>query len=506
LRKNLIINKDVIEGLKGIPDESIQCCVTSPPYWGLRDYGVDGQLGLEPTLEEYIAKMVEVFQEVKRVLRKDGTCWVNLGDAYAGGGRGGNPAESKHRKQAPNVGSLISPSKIPANLKAKDMIGTPWRIAFALQQPQYTGDIKDIKDRVWLAAAIDGEGCMFIHKRKKGQSNGQGYVRKNASYGAGLEVANTNKAFVEKCMEITGKGSICHQDLGRRQRIYRWNLRSNECRKVIEQIYPHLVIKQHEARLLIGCPSSGEKAHEAHQSVIALHNGGEATIDFDPPNSMYEPGWYLRSDIIWSKSNPMPESVTDRPTKSHEYIFLLTKSARYYYDAEAIKTAPAESTINDKRGNDDGTRSDRNYPGSPSNGGTNLGGPIRGSAGGFRPNSGRRQKWPGIGPQHGAQRDRGEKYEPMATHQRVNRRTVWNIPAQAYPEAHFATFPEMIPKLCILAGSKRGDTILDPFLGSGTTGMVAQNEGREWIGIELNPEYAEMARKRTKIIQTSMNF
>ncbi len=359
-----IINKDALEGLKGIDDESIQCCVTSPPYWGLRDYGVDGQLGLEPTLDEYVAKMVEVFQEVKRVLRKDGTCWVNMGDAYAGGGRGGNPAESKHRKQAANVGSLINPSKIPANLKPKDMIGMPWRIAFALQQP-------DLK-------------C------------------------CGCEASSHQSAW--------GK-------------------------------FPN-------GRMI--CP------------VCMKSKGCEIS----------EPGWYLRSDIIWAKPNPMPESVTDRPTKSHEYIFLLTKSAKYYYDADAIKQDSLTGDMRIPKGSEgmwkmDGRSKEKRKTGL------------------------RKQDALGLPTYEGF----NSRYIPP---QKTNRRTIWNIPTQPYPKAHFATFPEKIPQLCILAGSKRGDMILDPFLGSGTTGLVAQNEGRECIGIELNPEYAEMARERTRYTQESL--
>src|SRR3990167_7085619 len=277
-----------------------------------------GQLGLEPTPDFYVKHIVQVFREVRRVLREDGVLFLNLGDSY--------------------IGSSAHPM-----LKQKDMVGMPWMVAKAMQVPFYTGRILNEGERIWLAAMIEAEGCMFIHRRKVGQSNGQGYVRKHDSYGAGLEVANVNREIVERCLSIAKTGSICDQapsqNFRRKQRIYRWNLRTNECRDIIREIYPHLVSesKRHQARLLLSCPSSGEDAEKAWRSVKNLHNGLAADIDFKEPESLFEPGWYLRSDIIFSKPNPMPESVTDRPTKAHEYVFLMTKSARYFYDAEAIK-------------------------------------------------------------------------------------------------------------------------------------------------------------------------
>jgi DNA modification methylase len=185
-------------------------------------------------------------------------------------------------------------------------------------------------------------------------------------------------------------------------------------------------------------------------------------------------GWWLRSDVVWSKPNPMPESVTDRPTKSHEYLFLLTKSARYYYDAQAI-AEPA--TCADPR------LVDGFVP--KSDNGKHAGDPQA-----------RAQRWPGIGPQHAAERDRNEHYEPMETNPTRNARSVWSIPTSPYPEAHFATFPVEIPRRCIMAGSRPADIVLDPFMGAGTTGLVARRLGRSCIGIELNPEYATLAKHR----------
>ena len=447
----MILNGDVLEMLKTLPDESVQCCVTSPPYWGLRDYGMPGQIGLEKTPEEYVAKMVEVFREVRRVLRSDGVLWLNLGDSYSTGTTSGRQEGTMNLGEGTNDARKIGRVGTPDGLKTKDLVGIPWRVAFALQQPYYTGTIKRVEDRVWLAAMIDGEGCMFIHKRKAGQSNGQGYERKHDSYGAGMEVANTHESIVKRCQEITGKGSICFQDKenkhkDRNLRLFRWNMRSNECRDVVREVYPYLVGKKHEARLLLGCPSSGPDAERAHLSLINLHNGLPALIDFPEPKPMYEPGFYLRQDVIWSKANPMPESVTDRCTKSHEYIFLLTKSARYYYDAEAVKE-------------------ECSYP--------NEGKWGQGSAKGYVNN-----------PDMPAR-----KLHEYVSGETRNRRSVWSITTKPFSGAHFATFPPEIPEICIKAGSKEGDTILDPFAGSGTTLEVAERMGRKSIGIELNPKY-----------------
>ena len=294
-----ILQGDVIERLQDIEDNTIQCVVTSPPYWGLRDYGEDNQLGLEETPEEYVENMVNVFREVKRVLKDDGTLWLNLGDSY-------NTTQAGNKTWGDGVGSNKQYAKgiIPKKrnktlgLKPKDLVGIPWRVAFALQQD----------------------------------------------------------------------------------------------------------------------------------------------------------GWYLRQDIIWHKPNPMPESVTDRCTKSHEYIFLMSKSANYYYDAESIK----EKTItNDNINRDRETTRLNNTPG--------------------------RTRMEGL---------KTNNYEKR------NKRSVWKINTKPYKEAHFAVFPEKLPELCIKAGSKEGDIVLDPFFGSGTTGFVAQRLYRKWIGIELNPEYIKIANKR----------
>lgn len=333
---------DVLDRLRELPDKSVQCAVTSPPYWGLRDYGVSGQIGLEPTPDAYVAALVGVFREVKRVLQDDGVLWLNMGDSYATGKQGRDDLRNyqgsgglTNRKVPLTVRHKYNDANRPVNraapdgLKPKDLCGIPWRVAFALQAD----------------------------------------------------------------------------------------------------------------------------------------------------------GWYLRSDIIWAKPNPMPESVTDRPTKAHEYVFLLSKAERYYYDAEAIRLPYAASTL---------TQFNEPYEGE--------GIKDYAAAGVQNPSDIKRRitdKQRGRSRRHAGFSDRWDAM-PKDEQQMggANCRTVWTIPTQPYPEAHFATFPEALPERCIKAGSKAGDTVLDPFCGSGTTGYVALKLGRNFVGIELNPSYAELARKR----------
>jgi DNA modification methylase len=318
-------------------DACVDCVITSPPYWNLRDYGNAGQIGLERSPDAYVAELVAVFDEVRCVLKDTGTVWLNIGDSYAAGGKGGGGSFMAQRREAAwqKQSTLNGWRRQPEGLKEKDLVGIPWRVAFALQAA----------------------------------------------------------------------------------------------------------------------------------------------------------GWYLRSDIIWSKPNPMPESVTDRPTKAHEYLFLLTKSARYYYDADAIREI---SVTQDPR---------RPYT---SEGAWQMDGrPDEQRHGGERrvnikPYTGKATKDYHA---YGAQ-------DPSAVKTRItdklisgeligrNKRSVWEIPTQSYPDAHFATFPEALVEPCILAGSKPGDLILDPFTGSGTTGAVAIRLQRNFVGIELNPAYIELARKR----------
>ena len=305
-----IIQGDCLEVLKSLPDGIINTCITSPPYFGLRDYGVDGQIGLEETPDQYVAKLVEVFREVRRVLRDDGTLWLNLGDSYASVHTGGHKS-AKSTVGANKVGiQEIRQTKAKPNsygLKEKDIIGIPWRVAFALQAD----------------------------------------------------------------------------------------------------------------------------------------------------------GWYLRQDIIWHKPNPMPESVTDRCTKAHEYIFLLSKSARYFFDADAIKE-----------------------PNSPT---SQMGGRFTGN-----------KKSEQTGNGHS-----GLKVQDNTWNGR-NRRSVWTVTTKPFKEAHFATFPEDLIKPCILAGCPENGVVYDPFMGAGTTAYVSKKLGRHFLGSELNPEYINICNERINSISDSL--
>lgn len=291
-----IIVGDVLEKLAQLEDESVNTCVTSPPYWGLRDYGILGQIGLEQNPDDYINKMVEVFREVKRVLKDDGTLWLNIGDSYSGSGKG--PAGNLGKKHNERHLEKKTGGLVPEGTKPKDLVGIPWMLAFALRAD----------------------------------------------------------------------------------------------------------------------------------------------------------GWYLRQDIIWAKPNPMPESVKDRCTKSHEYVFLLSKSPKYYFDSEAMKedgVIPA------------GTKGAKGSVERQGIKGVNARPPV------YKIYDGKR-----------------------------NKRDVWFVKTKPFAGAHFAVMPEELVEPCILAGCPEGGVVLDPFTGSGTVGVVSLRHNRNFTGIEINPEYAEIANKR----------
>jgi DNA modification methylase len=311
---------DALTGLREMEPESAQTVVTSPPYWGLRDYGIEGQLGLEATPEEYVAALIEVFREVRRVLRKDGTVWLNLGDSYAAS-RSYQVRDNKHV----DVGNVMAAS-VPPGLKPKDLCGIPWRVAFALQSD----------------------------------------------------------------------------------------------------------------------------------------------------------GWWLRSEIIWAKPNPMPESVTDRPTRSHEQIFLLTRSERYFYDADAVKEPMSDVSL--QRLSQPNILEQPGGPKDPMNGNRSHRKALNNQAERLI----KHEKW----------KSRFEGWDKYDRTLGRNLRSVWTIATEPYPDAHFATFPKALVEPCIKAGSKPGDLVLDPFAGAGTVGVVALRLGRSFLGIELSPSYCEMAERR----------
>lgn len=483
--------------LARLPERCVQTCVTSPPYWGLRDYGVDGQIGLERTPEEYVAAMVDVFRGVRRALRDDGTLWLNLGDSYAGSRSGpqGESGEMAGRAVAEHRG-MIAMTKAkgcdPKNprkgtgwndapnrqrqdgLKPKDLVGIPWAVAQALRAPYYAGRITAERDRVWMAAMIDGEGtiCGFEHTRAD-----DGSVRT----GLNLCITNTNIALLDEAARIwpTSRAEHCSPGDGHLGTLpsMRWLVHGAENKALfLREIYPYLVAKRKQAVLgfnlallmmdakkLGHSPQRDEIRAKRSTLVDLMSDANHArTVDVptwctEPP-SVCEPGWYLRSEIIWHKPNPMPESVTDRPTKSHEHVFLLAKSARYYYDFEAI-AEPAEM------------RPQRRL----------TAGPLakRGNA------------------DRGPSEQRSVRREPLPDGETRNKRDVWTIATEPFDGAHFAVMPPGLVEPCILAGSRAGDIVLDPFFGSGTTGMVAEKHGRRWIGFDLNPEYEALQRERT---------
>jgi len=321
---------DCLETLRQMPDGLVQTCVTSPPYFGLRDYGHAGQIGLEPTPDEFVAKLVTVFREVRRVLRDDGTLWVNIGDSYDAAGRAGHGTRVGDKQRSNRASSTGADACRPsvAGLKEKDLIGIPWMLAFALRAD----------------------------------------------------------------------------------------------------------------------------------------------------------GWYLRQEIIWAKPNPMPESVTDRCTKSHEQIFLLAKSASYYCDMAAIKEPAVGQNEHDLTG-----------PGYSAPGqSANTGNRGRGGKNAFRGQGHFRES--DTGP---ANRD-GRDMQDVGAGDTRNKRSVWTVSTKPYKGAHFATFPTDLIEPCILAGAPAGGIVLDPFFGSGTTGQVAQALGRQFIGIELNEAYKPLQDERLR--------
>ena len=322
-----IIEGGAVASLRLLDDQSVNCCVTSPPYFGLRDYGHEDQIGLEKTPDEYVAKLVGLFREVRRVLRDDGTLWLNLGDSYNAAGRTGHGTRQGFKQGTNRASAENADNCRPSadNLKPKDLLGIPWRVAFALQAD----------------------------------------------------------------------------------------------------------------------------------------------------------GWYLRQDIIWHKPNPMPESVRDRCTKSHEYIFLLSKSAKYYFDAKAIAQPMAESS-----------KERLAQPNLPNQIGSDR---VPGKTNG---------NMKAVGPRFGGNKYGDDDSEESRTKSGneytggdglANKRDVWTVATTPYKGAHFAVFPPKLIEPCILAGCPVGGVVLDPFGGSGTTGMVAQQHGRQAVLLELNPAYVDIA-------------
>jgi DNA modification methylase len=455
-----ILTGDALEMLKTLPDESVNCCVTSPPYYGLRDYGIDGQIGLEKTPQEYVQKLVDVFREVRRVLRNDGTFWLNLGDSYVASGSGachktwkGNFSQQQNTLPRMSHKNRRS-SKIGP--KPKNLIGIPWRIAFALQQPYEHHLIQNNADRAYMAGLIDGEGCITILKTKSSHCDSYSYPPIVQIRMCDNDVLNY---FADLISANHPKAELYNSQKNKKQRpSYSVKAVSKKAMKLIADVYPYLRVKQKQSIIAYNHQIHRNKTNyqqrtqaqiEREEFCKSLINDLNQKKERDLPSWMVEPtfqiedGWYLRQDCIWHKPNPMPESVKDRCTKAHEYIFLMSKSARYFYDADAIKE------------------------------------PCKRLGGGY------------IGGQKGI--NWGRKF---FVNDKVNKRSVWTIANKPYSAAHFATFPPELPETCIKAGCPKGGTVLDPFSGAGTTGMIAARLYMDYIGIDLNPEYVDISQDR----------
>lgn len=445
--ENKILVGDVTENLRELPDQAVNCCITSPPYWGLRDYGVAGQIGLEPTPQEYVERIVGVFREVRRVLRDDGTLWLNLGSSYA-------------RAQETNVPQTINnthgyPTHTKAGASGRRLQSAPacGNDGKALQDsPATDSACSDLCDGCRAALSMGSantsqpleSGVSRPSRRGRGtEPVGSSGAFQGAStlYAQASTIVGSSAPPSAECSHCANCG-VCLSVLRSSTRDARLCARMAESRNGSESLA--------SAGRNLGKDVSGT----AWLNYTTFKPKDMVPIPWMVAMALQADGWWLRSDIIWAKPNPMPESVTDRPTKAHEYLFLLAKSERYYYDAEAIAERCADVTIAD-RVDGDRFRPERGFPGAPSSGNGRLG----------------------------------------ASEVR-NRRTVWMIPTHPYPEAHFATFPEALIAPCVLAGAPEGGIVLDPFMGSGTTALVALKANRKFVGVELSPAYVEMAGRR----------
>ena len=651
-----ILVGDVREQLRTLPDESVKCVVTSPPYWGLRDYGVDGQIGLEPTPQKFVAVMVDVFREVRRVLCDDGTCWVNMGDSYAAN-RGYQVPDNKAGDVGNAKGMTVSRRRdnalIPRSdlrvegLKPKDLVGMPWRLAFALQADGWwlrqdiiwclsggawvyartqKGDmpimVKDLvrlkpstvklwngakwtqvlgwgasndtsqrlelvlrsgerigctgghlwptqrgnvaardlrpgdviqtcrlpepaepgvpmyltRDLLWLLGLYLAEGSrsgdtiqLALNadeapwmERIQAAAEGVGATMTHTLRGSNLSVRLYGRVLAAAIEEFIG-GRTAHD---KHLRAPAWNLQGWALRCIADGYLDgdgHWDQKARRWRLGF----ARNYALERDLRTLAARLG--ATLTLHPGEATYQGGKKpsLRGEWRWTrgghhnekdrgevieirasrarrfwdiavedephlfalasgvlthncKPNPMPESVRDRCTKAHEYVFLLTKSERYWYDAEAISEDASPNTH--------ARRSQK----MPEGWATHEGGHGSFHKDGREKGKTRKLAEPGSGVKNNTSFE--EAMSGMVATR--NKRSVWTITTKGFSEAHFATFPPELPETCIKAGCPPGGTVLDPFFGAGTTGLVADRLGRDCIGIELNPAYAEMARRR----------
>lgn len=542
-----LLNADALTALRKLPSQKFNACITSPPYFGLRDYGtaswqgsdpacdhlgepfrtrasinknwgagfsdvknavdrqpmgrvcskcgavrVDQQIGLEQSPQEYVAKLVEIFREVRRTLRDDGTLWLNLGDSYNASPPGNKNPMSKSglngaqtsvsyraRLEETQQRQQEHRGLIPG-LKPKDLIGIPWLAARALQQPYYTGRIKDVADRAWLAGFLDGEGTISYVERDRGENH-------SSTHDVRVFITNCDAEPLHYFSQMTA-GHVYRHDGERENRYgsrpcFRWQMGTHDGALLIRELFPYLKTKRKQALLVwtlfttlrhqnghARTPNSVIEKRKKLSEMIRLLNSGD-NVDLpdwiETPPSPTEKGYYLRQDNIWAKPNPMPESVRDRTTRSHEYLFHFSKSEKYYYDADAIAEDAVSTTLKK-----------------------------------FFDNSPDKQR--GHGRRHEGFNGRyAERLEREGIPKKRNRRSVWTIAPQPFKEAHFATFPPALVEPCILAGSPINGFILDPFAGAGTTGLVANSLHRHCLMIELNPAYCEIINRRLSTCTTS---
>ena len=429
---------DVLDRLREMPDESVQCCVTSPPYWGLRRYIEDGapekpfEIGLEATPDEHVAKLVEVFREVRRVLRSDGVLWLNYGSFYADGrlagrrdaGRGtsrtgrqdssaGDPAYSRSGGESGASGSLRTSRtlQLPHESERRLENGDRRRDASgSVTAETRISPCGDPESTTPQSSPPPQDGCSRSESIASSQSS---------------PLTSLLDALESACKDARrGRGDTSSIALLLADHI------EDKEPSLLAWLYSTIALRGFKQKDLVNMPA-----------ILA--------------EALRLDGWFVRSDVILAKGNPMPESVTDRPTRAHEYVFLLSKSARYFYDADAISE---ESTGR--------------------------------ACGNTRINT-----FAEVDPVKGRTRAGLHLYEPSGMR---NARTVWTITPQRFKGAHFATFPEALVDRCVKAGSRPGDTVLDPFAGSGTTLLVAERLGRDSVGIELNPEYVAIAERRIR--------
>ena len=532
-----ILQGDCIEVMRTLPAESVNCVVTSPPYWGLRDYGHAGQIGLERTPEEYVASLVAVFREVRRVLRDDGVCWINLGSSYSS-----HPGQ---RKTTDKAG--------PKQRSNSASSGTPSRAASGGSDPNQS-------PLLWRAPAYGSGGTALPDSQAAGRAcHGSGDERQAASPSHRADTAHTDRC-AQPSEQQTSQidrgngpmdsgqatpraslpcvpGSTIPQSSGRplgasgheatasaSQRDTQTTLPASRpfadtsaCTSGTSPMSPPLAVRiQGKESFFSACDSPdcrGIGRCGLCWCRLAIPSLTYKAKDMVPipwlvAMALQADGWWLRSDIVWAKPNPMPESVTDRPTKSHEYLFLLAKSATYYYDAKAIMEPSVTNDTRRPYGSPgswelDGRPEEMRPRGRP----RKIEGPnshMHVSRAADRedskPNPSRSALRNPDGERvHGnlPGRDDGGRACNDPDQLFRNKRDVWTVGTSTYDGAHFATFPPALIAPCILAGCPVGGTVLDPFGGSGTTGMVAELNGRNSILIELNPAYIEMAKRRT---------